>query len=107
MGENGSFSGAATELNNTYPTARTLFNIINSVTVTQSTAGFMNWQCDSNTNFTKGIDLSTGLNYDAELSNTISTNFGFPRLSDTTARSVRCRPTTSPPRTTAVLLKSR
>ncbi len=84
VGENGSFSGAATELNNTYPTARTLFNIINSVTVTQSTAGFMDWQCDSNTNFTKGVDLSTGLNYDAELSNTISTNFGFPRLSDTT-----------------------
>lgn len=83
VGENSTFSGAATELNNTYPTARTLFNIVNSATVTQSTAGFLNWTCDSNTNFSKGVDLSSGLNYDAELSNTISTNFGFPRLSDT------------------------
>ena len=83
VGENSVFSGAATELNNTYPTARTLSNIVDSATVTHSTAGFMNWICDSNTNFSKGTDLNTGLNYDAELSNIISTNFGFPRLSDT------------------------
>jgi hypothetical protein len=84
VGENNIFSGAATELNNTYPTARTLSNIINSATVTESTAGFMNWICDSNVNFSKGVDLNSGLNYDSELSNIISTNFGFPRLSDTT-----------------------
>lgn len=83
VGENGSFSGAATELNNSYPTARTLANIINSATVTHSTAGFMNWICDAGTNFTKGVDLSNGLNYDSELSNVISTTFGFPRLTDT------------------------
>lgn len=85
IGENSMFSGAATELNNTYPTARSLANITNSVTVRQSTAGFMNWICDSNTLFAKATDLSTGLNLDAELSNIISTQFGFPRLSDTSS----------------------
>jgi hypothetical protein len=82
VGENGTFSGAATELNNSYPTARTLSNITNAVTVRQSTGGFLNWICDSNANFSKGTDLNTGSNFDAELSNIISTNFGFPRLSD-------------------------
>ena len=33
VGENGQFSGTATELNNTYPTARTLSNIVNYATV--------------------------------------------------------------------------
>ena len=55
-------------LTNTYPTARTLFNIYNTNTVRASTGGFLNWICDSNTNFTKGLDNSTGLNFDAELS---------------------------------------
>ena len=82
IAENGVFSGASTELNNTYPTARTLSNIVNAASVTQSTAGFMNWICDSNTNFSKGTDLSTGTNYDAEVSNIISTAYGFPRLTD-------------------------
>jgi hypothetical protein len=82
VGENGTFSGATTELNNTYPTARTLSNITNAVTVRQSTAGLMNWICDSNADFTKGTDLNNGSNYDAELSNIISTSFGFPRLTD-------------------------
>ena len=82
VGENSVFSGASTELNNTYPTARTLSNIVNSATVRQSTGGFMNWICDSNSDFTKSVDLNTGLSYDAELSNIISTNFGFPRLTD-------------------------
>ncbi len=84
IGENGQFSSAATELNNSYPTARTLSNIINSATVRSSTAGFLNWICDSNSALQKSTDLSTGLNLDQELTTQISTNFGFPRLSDTT-----------------------
>jgi len=82
VGENGQFSGTTTELNNVYPTARTLANIINYATVRQSTAGFMNWICDAGTNFSKATDLSTGANLDTEIGNIVSTNFGFPRLSD-------------------------
>jgi hypothetical protein len=85
VGENNVFSGASTELNNTYPTARTLSNIVDSATVTKATGGFMNWICDSDTDFNKGTDLSTGSNYDSEISNIISTNFGFPRLTDVSA----------------------
>jgi hypothetical protein len=74
-----------TKLQNTYPTARTLFNIYLPTTVRASTGGFLNWVCDSNTNFSKNLDNSTGGNFDAELTNTISTVFGFPRLSDISA----------------------
>ena len=84
--ENTIASGAATELNNTFPTARTLFNIYRTDTVRASTAGFLNWICDGNTNFSKGLDNTTGQNFDLELTNTISTVFGFPRLTDTNAQ---------------------
>ncbi len=83
--ENGSSPTTSTELTNTYPTARTLFNIYLSNTVRASTGGFLNWICDSNTNFSKGLDNSTGLNFDAELGTLISTTFGFPRLTDESA----------------------
>ena len=82
LGLNGKFPGATTELNNSYPTARTLSNIIIPTTVRQSTAGFMNWICDSNADFQKGTDASTGTNYDQELNSLISTQYGFPRLTD-------------------------
>ena len=72
-------------LTNNYPTARTLFNIYNTNTVRASTGGFINWICDSNTNFSKGLDNTTGLNFDTELTTTISTTFGFPRLTDESA----------------------
>ena len=81
--ENGSSPTTSTLLTNHYATARTLFNIYNSNTVRASTGGFLNWVCDSNTNFSKGLDNTTGLNFDAELTNVISTVFGFPRLTDT------------------------
>ena len=70
-------------LNNSYPTARTLFNIYNSNTVRASTGGYLNWICDGNTNFTKGVDDSTGANFDTELTTIIGSVFGFPRLTDT------------------------
>jgi hypothetical protein len=69
-------------LNNLYPTSRTLFNIYRTDTVRASTAGFLNWICDSNTNFSKGLDNTTGKNFDAELQTIISSTFGFPRLTD-------------------------
>ena len=50
-----------------------------------STGGFLNWICDANTNFSKGLDNSTGLNFDSELTTAISTIFGFPRLTDESA----------------------
>jgi hypothetical protein len=71
-------------LGNNYPTARTLFNIFRPDAVKASVGGFLNWLCDGNTNFSKGLDNSTGKNFDAELSTTISSVFGFPRLTDTT-----------------------
>jgi hypothetical protein len=43
----------------------------------------LNWVCDGNTNFSKNLDNSTGTNFDQELTNTIQTAFGFPRLTDT------------------------
>lgn len=73
-----------TKLQNTYPTARTLFNIYRSGTIRASAGGFLNWICDGGTNFSKGLDNSTGINFDTELTNVIGSQFGFPRLTDTT-----------------------
>ncbi len=42
----------------------------------------MNWLCDPNANFQKGTDLTNGTNYDTELGNLISTQYGFPRVTD-------------------------
>jgi hypothetical protein len=92
VGENGSSPTTSTELTNSYPTARTLFNIYLSNTVRASTGGLLNWICDSNTNFSKGLDNSTGLNFDAELGTLISTTFGFPRLTDESAAAATATP---------------
>jgi len=83
--ENGSSPTTATILQNTYPTAITLFNVFLTNTIRASTGGFLNWICDGNTNFENGSDNSTGLNFDAELSTLISTTYGFPRLTDESA----------------------
>ena len=72
-------------MENTYPTARTLYNIYRTDTLRASTADFLNWICDSNNVFQKGTDLNTGLNYNNELTSTINGTFGFIRLTDTTA----------------------
>src|ERR1700722_11159410 len=45
---NGKAVSTATERNNTYPMARTLFNIYRTDTVRASVGGFLNWLCDSN-----------------------------------------------------------
>ena len=81
---NGKLPTTPTKLQNTYPTARTLFNIYRTSTIRASAGGFLNWVCDGNTNFNKGVDNTTGINFDTELTNAIGSVFGFPRLTDTT-----------------------
>jgi hypothetical protein len=75
-------------LSNKYPTARTLFNMYASNAVTASTAGFLNWLCETtgdNSEITKGTDETNGQNYDVELTTIIATEYGFPRLTDESA----------------------
>jgi hypothetical protein len=79
-------------LSNAYATARTLYNIYNTATVRASTAGFLNWICDSNTDFMKGTDNETGKNFDTELSTLIDGTFGFVRLTDTSAAPATATP---------------
>jgi hypothetical protein len=88
MEQNGlypSLSASGNVMNNTYPTARSLYNIYRTSTVRASTADFLNWICDSNNVFQKGVDLSTGKNYDQEITTAIQTTYGFIRLTDATA----------------------
>jgi hypothetical protein len=83
--ENGETPTTQNLLNNVYPTARTLFNVYQTTSVRASTAGFLNWMCDSNTYFQKDGDDNTGMNfenYDAELNTIIGGENGFIRLTD-------------------------
>ena len=91
LNENNTTGGVsiANERANNYPTARTLFNIWNNNAIRASTAGFLNWICDTNpvgsgggTNL-KGTDNLYGPNYDTDITQTIQ-QFGFSRLNDTT-----------------------
>jgi hypothetical protein len=90
--ENGISPSTVTMLSNSFPTARTLFNIYRTDTVRASTAGLLNWICDSNTDFTKGQDNSTGKNFDTELSTLINGSFGFVRLTDTSTAPATATP---------------
>jgi hypothetical protein len=74
----------AHERNNSYPTSRTLFNIFRTDKVRASTAGFLNWMCDSNTAIAKGTNHVDGGNFDADLTTIINGQFGFSRNTDTT-----------------------
>ncbi len=82
---NGVAAATPALLNNSYPTARTLFNIYRSGSVKASTGGFLNWICDGGVNFAKGLDNTTGKNFDTELTTIIGSTFGFPRLTDESA----------------------
>ena len=75
----------AEKLNNEYPAARTLFNIVSANTVRAPAAGFVNWVCDNSDYFTKATDPGSGNTYDTELTNIIQGNFGYIRLSDATS----------------------
>jgi hypothetical protein len=68
----------------TYPTARTLFNIFRTDKVNASTAGFLNWMCDSNSAIQKGTDRIIGGNFDTDLTNTIANTYKFVRITDLT-----------------------
>ena len=74
----------ARERTNAYPMSRTLFNIYRTDTVRASTAGFLDWLCDSNSSIQKGTDQIDGGNYDTDLTNIINGQYGFSRLTDTT-----------------------
>ena len=89
---NGWNQGPKGILNNFYPTSRSLWNVwanagstgANVTTITGSAAGFINYLCDSNNDFQKGRDNSTGYNFDSEVGSLIG-SFGFQRLSDTSS----------------------
>jgi hypothetical protein len=89
---NGKQATTVTLLSNSFPTARTLFNIYNSATVRGSTGAFLNWICDTNANFVKGTDSQSGQNLDVDLNALISTTFGFPRLTDLSPPSATLTP---------------
>ena len=83
----------ANEISNAFPTARTLFNIYKTTAIRASTAGFLNWMCDTNPNpttpilggqVTKGTNHVDGGNFDKDLSNIIVGQYGFGRLTDAT-----------------------
>ena len=92
---NGVFPSTAKELQGTsgIATARQLVNAYVPTLMRGSVAGFLNWLCDTDpagqssplggpasSGATHGTDLTTGKNYSAELTNTISTQFVFPRV---------------------------
>src|ERR1700722_2204149 len=81
---NGLANTTARERANTYPMSRTLFNIYRTDTVRASTAGFLNWMCDSNSSIQKGTDHVDGGNFDTDLTNTINATYGFSRVTDLT-----------------------
>ena len=81
---NGQSASVPHERSNAYPMSRTLFNIYRTDTVRASTAGFLNWLCDSNSAIQKGTNSVDGGNYDTDLTNIINGQYGLSRLSDTT-----------------------
>jgi hypothetical protein len=93
---NGITAAVPTERANSFPAARTLWNIIRTDTVRASTAGFLNWFCDGGANGTingnaitpmvaKGTDHINGGNFDGDLTNIINSQFDYSRLTDTSA----------------------
>ena len=74
----------ARERSNAYPMSRTLFNIYRTDTVRASTAGFLDWLCDSNSSIQKGTDQIDRSNYDNDLTNVINGQYGYSRLTDAT-----------------------
>jgi hypothetical protein len=93
---NGITAGTVTERNNSYPAARTLFNIVDTQTDTASTGGFLDWLCDGGAPLTingtlinpltaKGTDHIDGGNYDTDLTNVINGQYDYSRLTDTSS----------------------
>jgi hypothetical protein len=93
MEANGVANSVLKERANSYPMSRTLFNIYRTDTVNASTAGFLNWLCDSNSSIQKGTDHIDGGNFDTDLTNTINGTYGFSRLTDSTQEVATTTPT--------------
>jgi hypothetical protein len=85
---NGVTPTIAHERNNTYPTSRTLFNIYRTDKIRASTAGFLNWMCDTNPSsggqIQKGTNHVDGGNFDTDVTGIINGQFGFSRNTDAT-----------------------
>jgi hypothetical protein len=81
---NGHVVSINNERNNSFPMARTVFNIYRTDTVRDSVAGFLNWFCDSNAAIQKGTDHILGGNFDTDVTNIINGQFAFSRLTDAT-----------------------
>ena len=84
MSANGTKILVGSETTNVYAMDRTLFNAYNTNSLKASVGGFLNWMCDANSDFQKGVDRIAGGNYDTDLTNLIQGQFGFSRLSDIT-----------------------
>jgi ABC-type phosphate transport system substrate-binding protein len=76
---------SGTLMTNTFPIARTLYNIYRTDTVRASTADLLNWICDSNNAYVKNVDQNSGQNYNNEITAAIQTTYGFIRLNTQTA----------------------
>jgi hypothetical protein len=80
---NSTFAPAFVSVSNvgTYPTVRTIRNVYRKDTLRASVAGFLDWiSIPDTTNTIHGLDYTTGSGYGAEISNTITTRFGFFNL---------------------------
>jgi hypothetical protein len=86
----------ANDRNNHYPASRTLFNIFLTNNVKASVGNFLNWICDGGSASgsgtgavgpmnAKGTDHIDGGNFDTDLTNVITGEYGYSRLTDTTA----------------------
>jgi hypothetical protein len=95
LSSNQDFDSIADNRSNAYPVARTLFNIYLGANVKASVGNFINWTCDGggasgkgagavSPMNPKGTDHINGGNFDQDLTNIISGQYGFSRLTDTT-----------------------
>ncbi len=84
MKANGTKALVGSETTNAYAMDRTLFNAYRTDEVRSSVGGFLNWMCDGNSAFQKGRDVIDGGNLDTDLTNLISGQYGFQRLTDNT-----------------------
>lgn len=63
-----------------YPISRDLFNVYRPSTLRGSSAGFLNWVCDTRA-ADHGVDQETGVNYNTEIGNVVNLKNGFVRRS--------------------------
>jgi ABC-type phosphate transport system substrate-binding protein len=76
---NGTAVTAAKISLNQVATVRTLYNVYRTSTLRASIAGFLNW-IDTSDATEHGVDATTGVNYATEITNAITTTFGFVRV---------------------------